>query len=131
MTVATAKIVQISDLNFELTLWLNELKFYKDEVAIFNSRLEEIVGRSTEQEFTSQLEHFQNQYIREIEVIDELRHDIKQYENGIEKVSPDRPVTPEDNYMDGHKDLRDQMNQFRKIYYELREEFINYLNQWI
>ena len=130
MTVVTEKSVHITDLHFELNLWLNELKFRKTEVGIFNGRMEEIVSRSNDQEFMRLLEHFQNQYIREIEVIDELRHDIKQHENVLEKEGSDAMIENNDLLI-SQKDLRDQMDQFRKIYYELRVEFINYLNTWI
>ena len=129
MTVATAKNVHISDLHFEMNLWLNELKFRKSEIGIFNNRMEEIVSRSEEQEFMRQLEHFQNQYIREHEVIDELRHDIKQHENILEK--EETAIVEDDNVLDAHSSLREQMDQFRKIYYELRNEFFAYLQQWI
>ena len=36
MTEATEKIVKIQDLHFEVSLWINELKFFKDEIKIFN-----------------------------------------------------------------------------------------------
>ena len=84
MTVTTEKKVHISDLHFELNLWLNEFKFYKDEIQIFNHRLEEIVSKNTGMEVMSEVEHFQNQYIRQSEVIDVLRHEVKQHENMLE-----------------------------------------------
>ena len=40
----------------------------------------------------AELEHFQNQYIRQREVIDVLRHDIKQHENFLEKEAKEHPI---------------------------------------
>ena len=127
MTVATENKVHMSDLHFELNLWLNELKFYKDEIKIFNQRLEDIVGRNTNKEVMQQLEHFQNQYIRQSEVIDELRHEVKQHENVLEKEVSDNPVATDRRYFEDHTELRDQANQFKKIYKELKDEFMRFL----
>ena len=131
MTVATENRKYIGDLHFELNLWINELKFYKDEIKIFNGRLEEIVNKNTSMEVLKELEHFQNQYIRENEVIDELRHELKQHENILEKESKDHPVAIEHRYFEDHTELRDQVNQFNKIYAELKEEFMRFLTKWM
>ena len=131
MTVATEKKVHISDLHFELNLWLNEFKFYKDEIQIFNHRLEDIVSRNTKQEVLQQLEHFQNQYIRQSEVIDELRHEVKQHENMLEKEVENNPVAVDHRHVEDHTELRDQMEQFKKIYYDLKVEFMKFLTQWM
>ena len=129
MTVVSEKKVHMSDLHFELNLWLNELKFYKDEIKIFNRRLEDIVSRNTSQEVMQELEHFQNQYIRQIEVIDELRHEVKQHENILEKEVLDNPVAVDHRYFEDHTELRDQADQFKKIYQELKVEFMGFLTK--
>lgn len=131
MTVISDKKVHISDLHFELNLWLNELKFYKDEIKIFNRRLEDIVNRNTDQEVMRQLEHFQNQYIRQIEVIDELRHEVKQHENILEQEVIDNPIDVDHRYFEDHTELRDQAVQFKKIYAELKAEYMRFLTKWM
>ena len=131
MTVTAEKKVQISDLHFELNLWLNEFKFYKDEIKIFKKRLEEIVSRNTDKEVMKEVEHFENQYLREREVIDELRHEIKQHENLIEREDRLHPVAVDHEYMTYHNQLKDQVKQFRKIYQELRDEFMDSLGRWL
>lgn len=129
MTVVAEKQVLIGELYFELRLWLNEFQFYKDEVKIFNHRLEDIVKSNTGIEVMKEVEHFQNQYIRQMEVIDELRHDIKQHENVIEKESIDHPVAFDHRYFEDHSDLRDQVDQFKKIYFDLRKDFMRFLSK--
>jgi len=131
MTIAAENKVHMSDLHFELNLWLNEFKFYKDEIKIFNHRLEDIVSRNTHKEVMQQLEHFQNQYIRQAEVIDELRHEVKQHENILEKEVRDNPVAVDRRYFEDHTELREKADQFKKIYMELKVEFMRFLSEWM
>ena len=131
MTVIEEKRVLIGDLHFELNLWLNEFKFYKDEIRIFNHRLEEIVSRNTGTDIMKDVEHFQNQYIRQVEVLDELRHEIKQHENVLEKEAKDHPVAIDHRYFEDHSELRDQVEQFKKIYAELKKDYMRFLSKWM
>ena len=54
----------ISDLHFEHMVWVNQLKFFKDELEILKNRLGEVSIRNTKMEVKAQVEHFQNQFIR-------------------------------------------------------------------
>ncbi|MBL7963235.1 MAG: hypothetical protein JNM31_05240 [Flavobacteriales bacterium] len=121
----------VGELHFEHLLWLNALRFYKDEIGIFERRMEEIVRRNSGQEVMAQLEHFQNQYIREREVIDELRHDIKEHENFLEKESKERPVALEHRLYKDHAGLRDRYETFEKLYRELKYEFYHWAAKWM
>jgi hypothetical protein len=129
MTTATANRnhIYIGDLHFDHMEWLNSLQFYKEEIGIFERRLEEIVRRNNKHEVMAELEHFQNQFIREREVIDELRHDIKAAENLLEKEAREHPVAIEHRYFTDHTELRDRFQTFEKIYRELKSEF----HQWL
>jgi hypothetical protein len=66
--------ITIPKLHLEHRQWIAELNFYKEEIRIFESYLENVVNRNTAIEARAQVEHFQNQFIREKEVIDELKH---------------------------------------------------------
>lgn len=129
MTTATKPLTHkyIGDLHFDHMEWINALKFYKDDIAILEHRLEDIVRRNNKQEVMAEVEHFQNQFIREREVIDELRHDIKQHENALEKEAKDHPVAIEHRYFTDHTELRDRFATFEKLYRELKGEF----QQWL
>lgn len=109
--------------------WLNALRFFKDELMIFEHRLEEVVRLNTKQEVLAELEHFQNQFIREKEVIDELRHDIKKSENEVEKEHKDNPVAIEHRWFKDHVDLRDRYETFERLYAELKTEYRRWLAQ--
>ena len=117
----------LSDLHFEHQVWLNTLQFCKDEIGIFERRMEEIVSRNTDKALLAELEHFQNQYIREREVIDELRHDIKQHENFLEQEVKEHPIAIDHRAFGDHTILRERMGTFEQLYKELKDEFYRWM----
>ena len=132
MSTATAPArAYIGDLHHDQREWLNALTFYKEDITILEHRLEDIVRRNNKPEVMAQVEHFQNQFIREREVIDELRHDIKQEENVLEKEMKDHPVAIEHRYFKDHTELRDRFQTFEKLYRELKHEFQQWLVKWM
>ncbi len=126
-TLAPAKPVHIGDLHFDHMEWLNALRFYKDDIGILEHRLEDIARRNTGTEVMAELEHFQNQFIREREVIDELRHDIKQHENLLEKESKEHPVAIDHRAFTDHTDLRERMATYEKLFRELKGDYQRWL----
>ena len=123
----TEKRVHLQDLHSDHQLWLNTLRFCKDEIGIFDKRMEDIARRNTVSDVMAELEHFQNRYIREREVIDELRHDIKQHENHLEKFAIEHPVAVDHMLFTDHTELRDRLHTFEKLYHELKVEFMRWL----
>ena len=129
MTTATKTngTKHLSDLHFEHQVWLNTLQFCKDEITIFERRMGELATRNTNSTLLAELEHFQNQYIRQREVIDVLRHDIKQHENFLEKESIEHPTAIDRRTFGDHTELRNQMETFEKLYRELKDEFYRWV----
>ncbi len=127
MTTAT-KRVHITDLHSDHHLWLNSLTFFKEEITILERRLEDVARRNTESEVLANLEHFQNQYIRQREVIDELRHDIKQHENALEKAVRENATAVDHRLFPDHAELRDRMIIFERLYAELKAELMHWLS---
>lgn len=68
------------------------------------------------------VESFQNRFIRHREVIDELRHEIKQHENHLEKMDQ-----PTHLLVLTHSNLRDQYNRFFELFIELERDFDEFL----
>ena len=130
-TTAKQPVKYITDLHFEHRVWLNTLAFRKEEIAIFEHRMEELVKRNTDKEMLAELEHFQNQYIREKEVIDELRHDIKQHENVLENSVKANPVAVDHRHFEDHPELRDRMETFERLNNELRTDFYRWAAKWM
>ena len=124
--------ITIPKLHLEYQIWMNELNFYKEEIRIFESHLEMIIDKLDDVMAKSKVEQFQNQFIREKEVIDELKHKlhvserqlaffVKEYSGlGLESIK-----------MDNHGKLRDEMITFRKIYTELKQDFRGFEADWI
>ncbi|MDX1667434.1 MAG: hypothetical protein R3350_09405, partial [Saprospiraceae bacterium] len=118
----------IKDLHFEHTIWRNELKFFKQEVSIFEKQLEKLVKETPAKDAMAQLEQFQNNFIRQKEVIDELSHHIKVHEREISEREESNGGVFEDD-IDQHLEMRDRMITFRKIYNELKNDFFQFLTK--
>ena len=121
----------IPKLHLEYRLWIAELQFAKEEIGIFERHLETLVNKRYLPEVTVQVEHFQNCFIREKEVIDILKHDLHGAE--VQLVSFVKQLSGmglESIRMDNHGKLRDQMATFRKLYGELKHEFRRFEAQW-
>ena len=110
-TAAKQPTKHIDELHFEHRVWLNNLKFCKEEITIF-STASKLVQRNTGKELLAELEHFQNQYIREKEVMDELRHDIKAARTSREGVGGKTRGHRRQTFGD-HAELRDRMGDLR------------------
>ena len=119
------------DLHFEHEMWNNALAFYKEELRIFESRLGEVSAKNTGMEVKAKVEHFQNQFIREHEVIDTLLHDIKIHEETLINYAKEHPIALDHVYFENHTGLEDRMEIFQKIWKELREEFMFFLRDWM
>ncbi|MEO7174917.1 MAG: hypothetical protein ABIV51_03690 [Saprospiraceae bacterium] len=121
----------LKDLHFDLNVWRNELNFCEDELKIFNHYLEDLVNRYTDQEMLAQLEHFQNQFIRQREVLDEIKHAIKAKDHYFAKYAESHPIAVDHVYFKDHTDLRENMDQFTKIYSEMKMEFRRFLAKYM
>ena len=126
MEANTAR-VHFIDLHNDHKLWLNTLAFCKEEISILEHRMEDIARRNNNQGIMAELEHFQNRYIRQREVIDELRHELKQHENALEKEAKEHPIALEHRLFNDHVSHRDEMETFEKLYRELKAEFMAWL----
>jgi hypothetical protein len=119
----------MSDLHFDHEQWVNQLKFFKRELEIFNNRLGEVSIRNTKSEVRAEVEHFQNQFIREAEVIDILIHDINEHEHILAEYAKNHPVAVDHVYFRNHTGLEDRMKTFGKIWFDLKAEFMDFLRK--
>ncbi len=123
--------VYMSDLWFDHNVWINELEFMKDEVKIFERRLEELVVKYTNKEMLAELEHFQNTFIRQKEIIDEYEHEIGLHTKELEKFAKDHPVALDHIHFKDHKIIREKMNSNREIYNQTKNDFFRFLSKWM
>lgn len=107
--------------------WLNYLAFYKDEMQVFQRRLEEVAAKNTDMDVLALVEHFQNQLILQREQHDILRHDIKQDENRIEKLYEVDPVLAENSRPRVETALIDRVETFGRLFHEMKEELYHFV----
>lgn len=119
----------LTTLHNEHVEWSRKLNFYADEISSFENRLSEIVQQNNKQEVLAPLEHFQNQFIRQKEVIDTLNHEINVFEDRVVEKAKENNVATDHKRMEDHDELRGRMTQFEKVFSELKEEFTKYLSK--
>lgn len=102
--------------------WLRAMDQAKNQFKELQSRLEDVIPHFSYTESMARAEQFQNRFIRQREVIDELRHEIKQHENHLEQMDQ-----PNQFLLLTHISLRNQFNRFYDLYIELERDFDEFL----
>lgn len=119
-------------LHLEHEIWSKEFLFYQDELIILNKYLVEVATKNTSKDVLGDVEHFQNQFIRQKEVLDELKHDIRQSEKQLAtqiKSLSDNQI--EKLTVEDQEQLRDAVVTYKKIYADLKAEFLNFVSKWL
>lgn len=126
----TGKIKKNLDLlHFEHKRWDKQLRFYGDELKIFRNRIEEIVQRYTDKEVLAQLEHFQNHFFLQKEVIDTLADNINIHEDELMHEAKKKITKAEHKLFDDHSELRDKIETFVKQNNQLKNDYMRYINK--
>ena len=123
------KIVYLSDLKFNLSVWKKELRFHKEEMERFEKKMEEIAKRNLGVKAMAPLEGFQNRIIREKEVIGQLLQRIRMKRRIIEKL--EKGSEDDDRLRSQQNTLRDDMKTYIKLHYELKEQIMDYFLKWL
>ena len=121
----------IAELHVEHKEWLNKLLFYKDDLKIMQSRLDEIASKNNIKEVLVFVERFENQFKIQKEQIDVLNHDIKQHVNKIEESIINNPIASNHRKMDDHAEEREKMIRFEELFAELRKDLLSFLSKWL
>lgn len=119
---STASIEQLHE---ELQSWKHELSSFKNEIRSFENHLENMAQKTIPRELLAHVEHFQNSFICQKEVIDRLRHDLPDSRHKVENIFNNIRASGAER-TDGHGHLRDRMDTFRKIYHEVRNDFMRF-----
>lgn len=117
---------QLIEMHAEHNEWQNKIKFYRNELKKLNDALGEFVTRKSSSDIMVSVEHFQNQFTVQSEVLDIMRHDFKQHENAIEAKQKNLSVY-DSNLALNHGNHMERLIQFEKIFYDLREEFHEFM----
>lgn len=117
------KKARLADLHEEHKEWTSQLAFYKDEIDVFESRLSELVQRFTAQKVLAEIERFQNQFIRQKEVIDIINHRIGERRKDLEQFTRENPKLAELAVYTDQEDLREEVKSFHRIYKDLKKDY--------
>jgi hypothetical protein len=117
------------DLHQLFTQWVKNLTFYKEELAVFKNRLSEIAKANNKTEILSMVEHFQNAFIRQSELIDELKHDVNAEETALIQKIKEHPVASDHVLYEHPTVLTERNDTFDKLFKELKTEFEQFLSK--
>ncbi len=123
--------VFLKDLHYEHNLWINELKFYKEEVSILENRLKEILAKNTGDEAEANAESYQNRFEIQRERISDLKHRIKKHESHLVDYAENHPIAIDHVHFTDHTAMREEMERFRELYAELKESFNRFAVKWM
>lgn len=126
-----AQHIFLKDLHYEHNLWRNELRFYKEELGILDNRLKEILSKNTGDEAEANAESYQNRFDIQRERISDLKHRIKGHEQHLVDYAENHPIAIDHVHFTDHAALREEMEQFRKLYAELKESFNRFAVKWM
>ncbi len=107
------------------------MRFYLDEISIFENRLSELVQKNTKVEVTSNIEHFQNQFIRQREVAQELVSKSKDHEKFLVNQAKNHPIAIDHVFFADHTKLRAEVEIYDRIYSDLKAAFLSFLKKWM
>ena len=110
---------------------LRGIEFYKQELGILNTRLEEIAKGNTSREAAEGIEHFQNQFIIHRNQLDELRHSLNANEHEISRQLQKSTVFVDATTANEHQILFDHYRTEEKIFNDLRHEFNQFAAKWM
>jgi hypothetical protein len=130
-TAEQTKNVYLRDLINDHKTWISELKLQQNQVEIFKKRLAEVLVKNTDHDVMALAEQFQNKFIRQLEVIDILDHDIKIDHSKLEMFAKEHPVALDHIYFDDHVKLRDRIFTNSRLWQDLRDEFYGFVEKWI
>lgn len=99
----------------------------RDEILSFENRLQEIAKANTRKDILLQVEHFQNPFIRQKEILDALRNDIHEDELRIAENVKEDSVAVEHIKLEENFRLKDGIQTFQKIFNKLRSEYILFM----
>ena len=123
------KVSYLSDLKFNLDTWRRELRFHFNEMDTFEEKLEEIAAREFDKRAMLQIEQFQNRIEIERNELSKLMHRCKNKLNNLHVVDLNESIDGRLSFE--QKPLKDDMRQYIKLHYDLKEEMMNFFSEWL
>jgi vacuolar-type H+-ATPase subunit B/Vma2 len=121
------QVKHIGELHQEHRAWAQELAFFQEEMSLLKTSLGEVAMINTDKELLAQVDHFENQFIIQQQLIGEMQHEIHLHEHTLKQMVEENPVASEHRLVADHPELRDKMQVFKKLYGERKNEFNQFL----
>lgn len=121
----------ITQLHAEVTEWISDAKLVRSETETFQKELTEIAKKNNHEEAMKGVEHFQNQFVRQTEVSDELIHDLHVIDR---QLAEDAANTKKDSDLVFDREnasIKDRVETNNKIFAELKKEYHSFLEKWM
>ena len=115
----------------EHTVWLNKLSFYADDIAIMQSRIDEIAKKNNAKEVLMQIEHFQNQLLIQRKTISDIKHHIEKDEKILQANIAKNQTAVDHRKVEDHADEREDVKIFENNFNTLRKELNHFAAQWM
>ena len=119
----------LTQLHHQAVDWERELNFYRDELKILKSRLEEVVTKNTDKEILAQAEHFQNKFIILGEQISVMQHDLNIRNDSINKLANEAPDHIDERISVIRGGMLGQFKSLANSIADTRYEFNEYLSK--
>lgn len=106
--------------------WLQYIDHAKQELKEMQSRMVELMPTFSTK-MVVKVEQFQNRFIRQKEVTDILRHNIKAHENDIERMTRLSLDYLQLRVASDHAALKSEFKRYVELFVELEQDFIEFL----
>lgn len=107
--------------------WLKALDLYKQQLVVMEKEIIEFVASKPPRTLAPRIEQFQNQFIRQREVLDILKHNIKSHENEIERMTNFALEYLRDRVTREHIKLKSEFKRFVELFMEMEQDFHDFL----
>ncbi|MFI5222410.1 MAG: hypothetical protein ACHQK8_08800 [Bacteroidia bacterium] len=106
--------------------WLDYIDHTKSELKEMQLKLSQLSPANT-LKFAAKVEQFQNRFIRQREVTDILRHNIKAHENDIERMTRLSLDYLQLRVANDHTVLKSEFKRYMELFVELAQDFNEFL----
>ncbi len=107
--------------------WLKSIDFYKQLLVVMEKEMIDFVASKPPKSIAPRIEQFQNQFIRQREVLDTLKHNIKAHENEIERMTNFALEYLRDRVTREHIKLKSEYKRFVELFMEMEQDFHDFL----
>ncbi len=111
------------DLHFNQRLWINKIKFYKNQINILQSDLDKIVEHYFDKELMGEVEQYQNKFIVYTDLANRLIKEYKLLRNKIAKINGNGSIEIQEEISDKRISLKKKTAGFVDYVEDLKENF--------